>query len=355
LQGAKQASAARALLENAPAEDMYGVAMAILAAQHAGVIAEEGVKTRVAALTNASAKNLAKIADYRFDDAFWRYPLGRIGLTAIVSHAASFGKLDRHEARARFVSALGAMNELSTFDRSTVLLHNLWLLAEDAKDMRDMPPPSVETKSGAGKVTLKPRGTGLTAVLDKNVTKVGVGKFEGLATLEARVLVPFTQMKESAQGMTLQRSYWLLRPDGREPIKEGDTIAQGQYVFVELDVDANNGDWRASRRSAYYVLEDGVPAGFEPIIEDKKFRSKPYDLPLSHEALKHRALSPDKARFFFEEPAWWSRSPRAVGYVIRAQYPGTFAIPPATVTDMYAPKISAHTSATSLTVKASGK
>jgi alpha-2-macroglobulin len=355
LQGVKQAAAVRALLENAPADDMYSMAMAILAADYAGVMGETGVKNRVAALADASAKNVAKVADYRFDEAFWRYPLSRVGLAAILSHAASFGKLDRNEARTRFVSALSELDTLSTFDRSTVLLHNLWLLAEDAKELRDMTPPTVEAKGGSGKATLKPRGAGLFATLDNATTKVKVGKFDGVATLDATVLVPLRQAKESSQGMTLKRSYWLLRPDGREPLKDGDTVAQGQLVFVELEINANEGDWRTSRRSAYYVLEDGLPAGFEPILEDKKFRAKPYDLPLAHEALKYRALSPDKARFFFEEPAWWSRSPRAVGYVIRAQYPGTFAIPPARVADMYAPKISAQTGAASLSVKASGK
>ena len=355
LQGTKQAPAARALLESAPPDDMYSIAMAILAAKYAGVIDEAGIRARVATLADVSAKNIAKVADYRFDDAFWRYPLSRVGLTAIISHAASYGKLDRAEARTRFVSALGDMDELSTFDRSTLLLHNLWLLAEDAKELKEMQPPAVEVKGSSGKVKLEPRGAGLFATLPKAATQVKIGKFDGVATLEASLLVPFKEVKPKAAGMTLKRSYWLLRTDGREPLKEGDSVVQGQHVFVELEIDADDPDWRVSRRSAYYVLEDGIPAGFEPIIEDKKFRSKPYDLPLAHEALKYRALSPDKARFFFEEPAWWSRSPRVVGYVIRAQYPGTFVIPPAKVSDMYAPKISAQTGSATLSVKTSGK
>ena len=61
--------------------------------------------------------------------------------------------------------------------------------------------------------------------------------------------------------------------------------------------------------------------------------------------------SPERATFFFEEPTWWSDSPRVVGYVMRAQFPGKFAAPPATVSDMYVASIRARSEAATLTVK----
>jgi uncharacterized protein YfaS (alpha-2-macroglobulin family) len=130
-------------------------------------------------------------------------------------------------------------------------------------------------------------------------------------------------------------------------------MVQGEEVFVELRLDAHDDDRGRSLRSAYYVLEDPVPAGFVPLVEDKEWRAPPHALPLTHESLKRRSLSPERALFFFEEPAWWSRSPRVVGYVLRAQFPGRFTAPPATVEDMYAPRIRGRSDPATLTVKPS--
>jgi hypothetical protein len=96
-----------------------------------------------------------------------------------------------------------------------------------------------------------------------------------------------------------------------------------------------------------------VPAGFTVLGEDKAYRGAPYNLPLAHEALKRRTLDPERADFYFEEPAFWSQSPRVVGYVMRAQFPGKFSAPPATVADMYAPKIRGQSEPAILTVAAS--
>jgi hypothetical protein len=142
----------------------------------------------------------------------------------------------------------------------------------------------------------------------------------------------------------------VLREGGKVALNAGDAVAQGEHVYVELTLDAR-GENRA--RSAYYVVEDAVPAGFVPLIEDKEFRGEPHALPLAPEALKRRSLSPERATFFFEEPAWWSDSPRTVGYILRAQFPGTFSAPPATIEDMYATSIRGRSAAATLKVAAS--
>ena len=132
----------------------------------------------------------------------------------------------------------------------------------------------------------------------------------------------------------------------------GDSVSQGEELYVELMLDARGNN---KARSAYYVVEDAVPAGFVPLQEDKAFRGPPHSLPLSPEALKRRVLNPERATFFFEEPAWWSDSPRTVGYVLRAQFPGTFSAPPARIEDMYVASIQGRTAADSLKVAPSKK
>jgi alpha-2-macroglobulin len=349
LDGARQAPRVRALVQSAPAGDLYPLALAVLAAEKTGVMREPELKTRVDELVGRSAEGFASLATYTpASDALWRYPLRRVGLTAILAHAASFGKLDVDQARRRLLEALSEPG-LSTFDRSTALLHSQWLIERDAKAFKRLTPPEVK---GAKDVRFAPRGMGLVAVLPPGTRSVDVAAFQGVASLRGTAATPLADVKPLAEGMSLARAYYALREGGKVALKSGDSVSQGEHVYVELTLDAkgNNRD-----RSAYYVVEDAVPAGFVPLVEDKEFRGAPHALPLGPEALKRRSLSPERATFFFEEPVWWSDSARTVGYVMRAQFAGTFSAPPAFIEDMYVPGIRGRTGPDVLKVVASQK
>ena len=241
-----------------------------------------------------------------------------------------------------------SQGDLSTFDRSTAILQSLWLVEQDAKTMRAMPPPQVDAA-----VKLVPRGLGLAADFPPGVTRVKVASFDGVATLRARIRVPAAATQAVRSGMALERRYFAIRSGAVVPLGADASVAQGEEVYVELRIDAHESDQARSSRSAYYVIDDPVPAGFTPLVEDKAFRGAPLNLPLSHDALKRRALSPEHATFFFQEPAWWSDSPRVIGYVMRAQFEGKFTAPPATAEDMYVASIKARTQPAVLSVTAS--
>jgi uncharacterized protein YfaS (alpha-2-macroglobulin family) len=352
LEGARAAGRVRALLEKLPADDLYPIAMAALAADRSGVATEPAVRERIRALVARAREALAQPVVLRIQEAYFAYPLRRAGLTAVIAHAASLGDVDVAVARRRLAEALGDGSTLSTFERSTALLHSLWLVERDARALRAAGPPRVEVEGGAP-VRLEPRAAGLAARLDRSVRAVRIADFDGQAVLRARLRLPAAAVRARADGMSVARSYWVLRPSGRQRLEPGTSMVQGEEVFVELRLDAHDDDRGRSLRSAYYVLEDPVPAGFVPLVEDKEWRAPPHALPLTHESLKRRSLSPERALFFFEEPAWWSRSPRVVGYVLRAQFPGRFTAPPATVEDMYAPRIRGRSDPATLTVKPS--
>jgi hypothetical protein len=330
LDGSRQAARIRSLLERvaaAPAEDPYPLALALLAAERAGILAEPPVKQALQAQLARVNEALLRKAEVRVDPQLaWSYPLRRAGLTAILGHAASLGEVDLGKARRRFMEVLSDPDALSTFERSTAILHSLWLIEKDARALGSIAPPRVVTVSG----------------------------FDGQVELSARVRLPLDKVTPRADGMSVARTYYRLLAAGRKRIEAGETVAQGEEVYVELSLDAHEGEPWSTLRSAYYVVEDAVPAGFTPLAEDKEWRGQPWALPLAHEALKRRALSPERALFFFEEPAPWSRSPRVVGYVLRAQFPGTFSAPPATVEDMYAPRVRGRSAAATLTVAPSG-
>ncbi|SEU28126.1 MG2 domain-containing protein [Stigmatella erecta] len=352
LYGPRQAARVRALVERATAGDLYPLALAVLAAEKAEVMKEPALKARIDTLVSASNEGFVRLASLNpaadaESEAFFRYPLRRVGLTALLAHAASFGALDVDKARRRLLEHL-SQPDLSTFDRSTALLHSLWLIERDAKNFKKLTPP--EVKGTQKPVSFVPRGMGLVATLEPGTRSVEVGTFDGVATLRATSQTPLPDVQPLQEGMSIERRYWVLRPEGKVPLAAGEPVAQGEDVFVELLIDAR-GDNKA--RSAYYVVEDAVPAGFVPLIEDKEFRGAPHALGLAPEALKRRVLTPERATFFFEEPARWSDSPRTVGYVMRAQFAGSFTAPPATIEDMYAASIRGRTKSDVLAVKPS--
>lgn len=347
LQGSRQAARVRALVERATPGDLYPLALTVLAAEQAGVMKEPALAARIATLAEQSAEGFVTLASHgATEETRWRFPLRRVGMMAVLGHAGSHGKLDVDKARRRLLELLSEPG-LSTYDRGTALLHSLWLIERDAKAFRRMTPP--EVKGADGPVRFAPRGMGLVATLKPGTRGVQVAAFDGVATLRATTATPLDAVRPVAEGMSIQRAYWVLREGGKVRLNPGDAVAQGELVYVELTLDAR-GENRA--RSAYSVVEDAVPAGFVPLIEDKEFRGPPHALPLVPEALKRRSLSPERATFFLEEPAWWSDSPRTVGYVMRAQFPGTFSVPPATIEDMYATSLRGRTDAATLKVAA---
>jgi uncharacterized protein YfaS (alpha-2-macroglobulin family) len=332
LEGERHAGRVRALVQR-EAGDAHSVALAVLAAEKAGVLKEPGLKDQLQRHIESSQESFGRLANLELDPhAYWRYPLRRIGLSAVLAHAASFGSLDVGLARQRILEAMGDP-ALSTFDRSTLLLHSLWLIERDAKELRAMTPPSVEGAKFAA------YGAGQRAVLTNAPRTVKVGDFKGVATLRARVVTPLAEVRPKSAGMSVERRYFVLRDGSKKELIGGEKVHQGEEVYVELTLNASG---HQGLRSAYYVLEDPIPAGFVPLLEDKTFRGAPYELPLAHEALKRRSLSPERATFFFEEPTWWSDTPRTIGFVMRAQFPGKFSAPPTTIEDMYATQVRGH-------------
>jgi uncharacterized protein YfaS (alpha-2-macroglobulin family) len=212
--------------------------------------------------------------------------------------------------------------------------------------MKKLSPPSVDGAS----VDLVPAGFGLTSAVEPTANQLKVGSFDGVATWKARVRVPLERVQPKAEGLSLSRKYYAIKGDQKVELAAGQAVKQGEDVYVELTLDAANEDRFRGLRSAYSVLEDPIPAGFTVLQEDKAYRGAPLNLPLTHESVKKRAFTPERMTWYFEEKAYWSASPHVLGYVLRAQFPGTFVAPPASIEDMYAAQVRARTASAKLTI-----
>ena len=345
--GEKTAPRVRALLDNA-ASAPVPAAFALLAARRAGVEKEPAMQAKLETLRKVASGAMTQPATLDFyDDFFWLFPIRRDATAAILADAATPAGADAADRKAFFIDLM-SRPELPAFERATILLHALPFIAREAEAAKTATPPTV--KAGGKNVTLAASIGGFHATLPADTRDVTVEGFDGEAQLEARAALPLSGLDAKSAGMSVQRRYFALRGDKKVALKEGDTVNQGENVYVELELNAN--DERAtSLRSAYYTVEDVLPAGFVAVQEDKKLRGAPLSLPLEHEALKERTFATDRVVLTFEEPTWWSRSARVVGYVMRAQFPGTFAAPPAKIQDMYATQLWGRSDAAHLTVK----
>jgi alpha-2-macroglobulin len=339
---ARAQARARAAVAAAGGDVVVG-AVAVLAAEAAGIADEAGTADQVKGLARAARSAFVGGTMPTDDDDSWRFPLRGVGRLALLGHAARLDGGDVAPLKKRFLE-LFAEEGLSTLDRATLVQHSLWLLAHDVKATQAMSPPKVD---GAGDVTFSPRGTGLVARLKDGTKSVTVGAFDGVARLSAKQKTPLKDVAATSQGFTIERRYWSIGSGAKTPMAPGASVAQGDLVWVQLTLDLK-GEPRG--RSAYTVVKDFIPAGFSPVREDKLYRGAPLELPLVPLQVKQRTFSPRAVTFFIEEPAWWMGSPREVGYVMRADFAGTFVAPPAQVEDMYAAKAKARTAAQTLSI-----
>ena len=323
--------------------DVVAGALAVLAAEAAGLLQEPGTADGVKALAQQARLTFMSGKLPPDADESWRFPLHGVGRLALLGHAASVDGGDVAALKRRFLE-LFATEGLSTLDRATLVQHSLWLIARDVAATVAMTPPSL---TGVDGVTFAPRGTGLVARLKDGTATVTVGSFDGTATFAAKRKTPATTAPAIADGFSLERRYWSVGSGSKTPLAPGAAVAQGDVIWVQLVMDLRGSP---RDRSAYAVVEDFIPAGFSPLREDKEYRAEPLSLALMPDQVRQRTFSPRSVQFFVEEQAWWMGSPRELGYLMRADFAGTFIAPPARVEDMYQGAARARTPAQTLVV-----
>lgn len=107
----------------------------------------------------------------------------------------------------------------------------------------------------------------------------------------------------------------------REPLKDGDSVASGDRIEVELVLESKN-DYE------YLLFSDNKPAGFEAIEALSGYVSGPIGA-----YMEPRDRSVD---FFVRSLA---RGKSQVSYQLRAEAPGLYHALPTTAAAMYAPEL----------------
>jgi alpha-2-macroglobulin len=130
-----------------------------------------------------------------------------------------------------------------------------------------------------------------------------------------------TRTNEGNRGQLLKQE---VARESRIPLKDGELLASGEVMEVELVVESKN-DYE------YIIIEDNKAAGFEPV----EIRSG-----YNYNGLRvYQEFRDKKAAFFIRS---LPRGKSSIRYKLRAETPGTFSALPAMAYGMYAPELSAN-------------
>lgn len=157
--------------------------------------------------------------------------------------------------------------------------------------------------------------------------------------------IPAVPPPAASQGFTVQRDYY--RPDGTifDP-SLGQVVQNDRFVVVLTIASTTLG-------SGQYVVSDPLPAGFE--IENPDLSSTAGVGDLSWLTLDTPAYVESRTDQYVAAFRYVSEIRQfTTAYMVRAVSPGTFALPGATVEDMYRPELRGNTQAGSIEIAASG-
>lgn len=155
--------------------------------------------------------------------------------------------------------------------------------------------------------------------------------------------IPATPPPAQSNGFTITRDYYL--PDGT-PV-DLSQVSQNDRFVVVLNIMPD------TLGSGQYMVADPLPAGFEIENPDLSSASGVTDLawlqvdsPIHVEARTDQYVA--AFRYYSETDSF------STAYMVRAISPGSFALPGATVEDMYRPELRANTDAGNIEVAATG-
>jgi uncharacterized protein YfaS (alpha-2-macroglobulin family) len=182
-----------------------------------------------------------------------------------------------------------------------------------------------EVASGSHTIELRRRGTGplyfnaylTNFTLEDHITRAGL---EIKVERQYYRLVPVekTVKAEGSRGQAVDQR---VEKYERQPLKQGDTLASGDLVEIELVIESKN-DYE------YLMFEDMKAAGFEPVEQRSGYGAR--GLPAYVEYRDNRVALFVRAL---------ARGRHSVAYRMRAETPGSFSALPTQAAAMYAPEL----------------
>ncbi len=172
-----------------------------------------------------------------------------------------------------------------------------------------------------------------------NMARVSVeSRTEGISW--GAVFRSFTEemdkVEHSSNGMTLNRTLWLVEPDGFRLIQKGTVLKAGDRVKLRFELSTD-------RAVEYVQLRDGRAATFEPVSTRAG-----YNMDWRDGIAYYTAPENTRNVFYIDR---LEKGSYIIEYEVTVQKPGQFMVAPAVLQCLYAPAFRATTAAQSVTVE----
>jgi len=174
--------------------------------------------------------------------------------------------------------------------------------------------PAARLKAGENVIEIERKGTGTPSY-----------------TIALQYYLPEENIAASKGGLRVDRRYSRIHQEGGErvlvPLREGEAVPSGEAIEVTLTL-------MADEPYEWLMLEDPLPAGFEPVREYWGHYGWRWDYWYDHKEFHDQRVG--------VAMSWLGKEGRTVSYTMRAETPGDFHALPARVFNMYHPEVGGH-------------
>jgi len=229
------------------------------------------------------------------------------------------------------LEAFNGSNFGSTYETAQTLLNMLWFFEIEAKDAKVTQVPGVELDGKAwtpGKGEAKAMLGGYQLKLPLGTWQEGQHQVRVLASGTTRLVLkkslPLDLVTSRDEVAQIQKEYFKVNEKSGALSSVKDFKFQvGDLVYVKIQL-TRTAQKRAGWASQYYAMKEFVPMGFSVIEQDSLYESSPYSLKLREKTNSRRVLRPDGIQWYFQFNHGWQDKGESVGYLMRANFSGTF-------------------------------
>jgi hypothetical protein len=293
-------------------------------------------------------KNPDQITQTSTDSDRWQtYPGTSFSHLAIAGKALHLlGQMPQDrltDLTAKLLSHFDGSRFHSTFETAMILGHSEYILSREAFSLAyqfHKPRISFQTREIDEKhVQYSPHIGGYSAIVPIDSTLAGQHelKVSGLSatdfgSVRIRKNVNYKDIKPYLSAWNIERRIYLVDQANRKIQEISPTqVKIGDILYIQIRYSAKQG----VRTSAYLMVEDSLPAGFAPLMEDKIFTGAPWNFSLRPKIPFKREFLVDRVRFHLQGGFSGSGEEREVGYLVRAVHQGTFQGGIIRIEDMY--------------------
>lgn len=233
--------------------------------------------------------------------------------------------------RNRLLESFNGENFGSTYETAQTLLNLMWFFELEAKDAGLMKVPAIALDGKPftpGKDQVQTLVGGFQVQVPMQGLKEGGHQLKvdtsGISRLVLKKAAALDQVQAKNDAAQIQKTYYRVNEKTGALSEVKDMKFQvGDLVYVKLML-TKGPSIRGYWQSQYYAMKEFVPAGMSIVDQDAMYMAAPYKLRLRDKEWSRRVIRADGIQWYFQFNRGWSDKGEEVGFLMRANYSGSF-------------------------------